>query len=204
MRTLIGYTIALVLMSLLILAAVPGFEEARLRERLARVNSDLSSIAVALDAYYADNGIYPYDGYSYDGSSLPYAVNYWLLPYMMTTPVAYLDRLPMVDPFRVDVLPPDSDLTFAQYRYTSIRSTWGSEYDSWEISAGVSVYYSTLLDHYGEYRILSVGPDGTYGPSDGSWQPVSYPAFPVPYDPTNGLFSDGDIERSQRIPTHLR
>jgi hypothetical protein len=60
---------------------------------------------------------------------------------------------------------------------------------------------------FGGYRVSSGGPDGTYGP--GGWYglstqpPYSYPAsaLPIPYDPTNGTLSMGDLIRSKKSPS---
>jgi hypothetical protein len=65
------------------------------------------------------------------------------------------------------------------------------------------MYYPAVQVDYGSYRLISVGPDGIYGPfgfsSPATAPPYTYPSssVPVPYDPTNGVYSAGDLIRSE-------
>lgn len=194
MRNTILSLIVLAMVSLLAIAATPGFRDAQIRQRLARAHADLATLSAGLEAYYVDYGIHPPDG----AAPLPQGLAYWYVPFMMTTPIAYVDHIP-TDAFNDDQTSPQG-AAYLGYRYRCTRSTWSTEYGRPTVSA----YFNTLLNYWGEYDLLSDGPDGLYGPSGGGWMPSVYPSFQVPYDPTNGVDSNGDIERGQRVLQYLR
>ncbi|MFH0792849.1 MAG: hypothetical protein V2A74_02320 [bacterium] len=202
MRQTIQWVIMLVLGTMLVAAVVPNFSDAQLRQRLARVHNDLAAMCAAVEAYKVDYGKYPYDGY-FIAYPPPGYDHYWGFGYSMTTPVAYIDQL-RVDPFREDG---DYPVSFMyRYRYTNIRSTWGTDYSSWTQRTSPSPYLDETLAYWGEYRVLSTGPDGLVGPFNVSWyyNVIPYTGFNLPYDPTNGALSLGDIERSQKFPPYKR
>jgi type II secretory pathway pseudopilin PulG len=185
------------MLSLLAIAATPGFREAQIRQRLARAHADLATLSAGLEAYYVDYGIYPPDGAA-PWPGVPSGLAYWYVPYMVTTPIAYVNHIP-TDPFSDDQTTPPGP-AYQGYRYKCTRSTWGTEYGK----PTVSVYFPPLMNYWGEYDLSSDGPDGLYGPSSSLWMPGVYPSLQVPYDPTNGLDSNGDIERGQRVLQYLR
>lgn len=187
-------TIAVILVVGIVLSA--SFSDRVIITRTARSRVLLAEITVALEAYRADWDVYPYDGYSYDGSG-SHNYRYWFLPIDLTTPVAYSDARGWVDPHRF--VPDSGHWQWTQFRYISSQSTWGTIFDEIQPVSGASVYLSAVEQEWGEWRVSGSGPDNTYGPT--GWDGVStYPASPIPYDPTNGIVSSGDLMRSQLSP----
>jgi prepilin-type N-terminal cleavage/methylation domain-containing protein len=195
--SLIELGIVLAIVALCAMVVVPNLADSKTRTNTASARAALRTAVVGLEAYAADNsGNYPYDGVQ---AAAPYFLtyNFWYLPRDLTTPVAYLQTHLIADPYRVP-----TTTAFNQYnniRYVNTDSTWGTAFDSWQsIPPGTSVYYPEVLKEFGRYRVMSTGPDGIIGP--GGWRGISNyppPNLYLPYDPTNGLVSGGDIMRSQ-------
>ncbi len=204
--TLIELLIVVAIIAILAAIAVPNFLEAQVRSKVSRVKADMRSAATALESYYTDYNHYPYDGYNWNGSSgMPTkSYNYWYLPVDITTPIAYLTHVGFIDPFRSVQTSATAHWQWKCIRYTCVESTWGETYDNWGPPGGASTYFEEMMHEFGGWRLSSAGPDRTYGPN--GWPgistiaPYTYPvtAIPLPYDPTNGTVSDGDIIRSQK------
>jgi type II secretory pathway pseudopilin PulG len=181
--------------ALVCLGASQSFLEAQVRAKVARARANLGAMAVGLEAYRVDWAICPYDGFNYNGSLGQGRYNYWYPPVDLTTPVSYMSARDWEDPFRV--ITSVTHWQARQIRYTSSGATWGGQFPQLNNSAFVSSYYSRILQEYGDWRLSASGPDGLYGPT--GWPGVSaYPSNPIPYDPTNGASSQGDVLRSQR------
>jgi prepilin-type N-terminal cleavage/methylation domain-containing protein len=208
--TLIELLIVVAIIAILAAIAVPNFLEAQTRAKVSRCRADLRSAATALEAYAVDWNGYPYDGYfTGSGARVP-GFNYWYLGKMLSTPQAYITSNQMIDPFRAQVTPTPEPGNWQvnEVRYTNIDSTWGSRWDAFSGSpVADSIYLRHLTAEYGGWRMIAAGPDRTYGPPGGtntsSWEGpaerLGYPVgnIPVPYDPTNGSISTGDVIRSQ-------
>jgi prepilin-type N-terminal cleavage/methylation domain-containing protein len=198
--TLIELLIVVAIIAILAAIAVPNFLEAQVRSKVTRVKADMRSISVALEAYAVDYNAYPYDGYHLTGSNAP-TYNYWYLSKMLSTPVAYLSSVVFVDPFRQHVATNAPNWQLNNLRYTNVRSTWGTHFSSLTTRTTESSLLPATMEEFGGWRLNGAGPDRTYGPN--GWQGISsYPAssLPLPYDPTNGTASDGDIIRTQKSP----
>src|SRR5437016_8814025 len=87
--TLIELLIVVAIIAILAAIAVPNFLEAQTRAKVSRTKADMRSAATALESYAVDNNTYPYDGYRLAGTWAP-QWNYWYLPTMLSTPVAYM------------------------------------------------------------------------------------------------------------------
>ncbi len=214
--TLIELLIVVAIIAILAAIAVPNFLEAQTRSRISRTQADMRSAATALESYRVDHNNYPFDGYNYDGSLGAQRYNYWYLPLDLSTPIAYMTSVHIVDPFR-DHRGGEGHWQFDNVRYRNIRSTWGPEFGEIQSPSRTSpsVYQASMLQDVGEWDIVSVGPDGYWGPTGSStdalfpgiqqpanWPtPSGYPNHAQPYDPTNGTMSWGDIRRSQLSPT---
>ncbi len=193
--TLIELLIVVAIIAILALIAVPNFLEAQVRSKVSRAKSDLRTLSVALEAYMVDWNKYPGDGaqYCWNYPNYPYDA-YWYVPDTVTTPVAYVTNAVLVDPFR------DKEHTVSikwrRYRYWYIDMTWGTV----GTRTSPSSYYGFLKDWYGSWKINSAGPDRTYGPyyPTDSHPGNKYPQLPLPYDPSNGTASTGDIMRSAK------
>lgn len=199
--TLIELLIVVAIIAILAAIAVPNFLEAQTRSKVTRVKADMRSMATALEAYSVDYNAYPYDGYRTSGTWAP-EYNYWYLSKMITTPTAYLTSANWVDPFRQVIPTSSTDWQFNNLRFTNIASTWDVRFASRSGRTTASTLLPQVQQEFGGWRINGAGPDRTFGPN--GWVGVStYPSgsLPLPYDPTNGTVSDGDIIRTQLSPT---
>ena len=201
--TLIELLIVVAIIAILAAIAVPNFLEAQVRSKVSRSRADIRTLATALESYMVDWNKYPGDGADYcwpgfDGGARTYPYDaYWYVPDTVTSPIAYVTSAVFLDPFRES----DSSYTilYRRYRYRYIDMTWGTA----GIRPAPSSYYPFLRDWFGSWALNSAGPDQTYGPVyDVSTYPgTEYPQLPLPYDPTNGTVSDGDVIRSQTDST---
>ena len=197
--TLIELLIVVAIIAILAAIAIPNFLEAQVRSKVSRTKADMRTLAGALESYMVDWNKYPGDGaqYCWRYGFYPYDC-YWYVPDTITTPLAYISTAMLVDPFRETELV--TTPSFRRYRYWYIDMTWGSAGTRPTPSV---TYYPFLKSWYGSWKLNSAGPDRTYGPyydTAGSWPPnpgAAYPQLPIPYDPTNGTRSLGDIMRSQ-------
>jgi type II secretory pathway pseudopilin PulG len=199
MKNLFNILLFSIMLTLLTAAAVPNFLEAQYRQRMARVKADLPALAAGLEAYKIDFDKYPGDGTQYCWNYPAWPCNqYWYIPDSVTTPVPYLSST-REDPFREDV---GMSVSFRRYRYWYVDMTWGTA----GTRSSESAYYAFLKSWYGSWRLGSSGPDGLFGPyySTGSYPGTSYPQLPLPYDPTNGIISNGDIEHAQKVLPYLQ
>lgn len=89
--TLIELLIVVAIIAMLALIAVPNFLEAQTRAKVARVEADMRSMAVALEAYHVDNNDYP-------PSANPPSWEPDTQTWRLTTPIAYMTSVPL-DPF---------------------------------------------------------------------------------------------------------
>lgn len=192
-------TALLTLLLALVLAGAQRFDAASTLANLTQARLRLRSLAEGIETYQVTWGIYPYDGYNYAAGDGRY--NYWYPPLELTTPLAFVDAASFQDPFRQSA--PETLWQSRHIRYTSIESTWGTAWDALQTTPGSSVYLADARLEWGEYRLVSAGPDALFGPTTppANWPGISnYPACNLPYDPTNGLESTGDLLRSQLSP----
>lgn len=197
--TLIELLIVVAIIAILAAIAVPNFLESQVRAKASRVKADLRTLATALESYAVDQNSYPMN----DGL-------YNVVPVTLTTPIAYLTTHKQVDPFTDK----ESDAMYGElarfYTYTKpvTYSAWYALIISGAPSPPVEAIDSPGFNegaflHYGQWRLLSNGPDRKYS------QP-GHPAGPynpnpsvlmgadIPYDPTNGTVSWGNILRTHR------
>lgn len=182
--TLIELLVVVAVIAILAAIAVPNFLEAQVRAKVSRAKADMRSIVGALEAYRVDNNGYPTYHYAncpdsafefHIGGKVPA----WSAPdpdwngmNPITTPIAYISKMP-TDPFAAHRTEIPAELR--EYLYTNW--TYGAQ-------AVTEPFHSIFLDAkevYGDYRLHSRGPD-LKGPDSG-----------LPYDPTNGTVSRGDI-----------
>jgi prepilin-type N-terminal cleavage/methylation domain-containing protein len=64
--TLIELLIVVAIIAILAAIAIPNFLEAQIRSKVSRVQSDMRSLATALESYFVDNNTYPPMGWSLD------------------------------------------------------------------------------------------------------------------------------------------
>lgn len=164
--------------------AIPNLLEAQVRAKISRAESDLRTLATALESYRVDNNRYPAENYpspmlvTLAGKQhLPNALR--LRP--LTTPVAYQSSLPE-DNF-TPATDPLNQITPRTYHYVSVNDPL---YPSSAFFRGNNPEKLQM-----RWMLQSCGPDrGSDGPESSTyWQ------FPR-YDPTNGTVSIGNILRA--------
>jgi prepilin-type N-terminal cleavage/methylation domain-containing protein len=206
--TLIELLIVVAIIAILAAIAVPNFLEAQVRSKVSRVKSDLRSFATAIEAYTLDyNGPPPAAGETSNtagrvGGPLTFGTQTGqtgILGWWLTTPVAYMTTFEIRDPFVPDGRRPDTQF----FSYHTLTYRWGPRSPN-QTPMGTFESFSDGLNGdlfvqlYGSWRLFSIGPDNRYNNVIGG--PIN--AFTgnvgLPYDPTNGTVSAGNIFRSQK------
>jgi type II secretion system protein G len=175
--TLIELLIVVAIIAILAAIAVPNFLEAQVRSKVARTQSELRILSLALETYRIDNARYP-------RADLGTRVEQRLPG--LTTPVAYLTSLPQ-DPFFKSA-PTQLGGTSPVYVYAS-----GNIYFGNATLFNNTQYIGTI------YSVAGRGPDrdinfGGYCMA----HPIALQSgahLRGAYDPTNGTISPGDIIR---------
>ncbi|MBM3333595.1 prepilin-type N-terminal cleavage/methylation domain-containing protein [Candidatus Sumerlaeota bacterium] len=172
--TLIELLIVVAIIAILAAIAIPNFIEAQVRSKVSRTHSDLRTLAVAIEAYAADDNMYP---------PTPQTAGVYRYARLtrLTTPIAYITTIPL-DPFFAGdwtVLPGEYG-----YPYRDPDFTDGEK-------ASPTGRYQYLPDERvrkGRWNLLGAGPDRVYGPGSTINKLIHY-------DPTNGTVSWGDMLR---------
>ena len=202
--TLIELLIVVAIIAILAAIAVPNFLEAQTRAKVTRLKADMRTAAVGLESYAVDNNRYPFDGYTCTGAAIGNRkYNYWYLPIDLSTPIAYLTTVKLQDPFRQQIPPgtPGQDAGFqtGDVRYTYFQSTYGPAWDNHQDTDDFGpAVLNSYVSVYGEWRLIGNGPDKVAGPFGWVTTPAVSQAS-VPYDPTNGTVSLGDVLRTQKV-----
>ena len=182
--TLIELLVVVAIIGILAAIALPNFLEAQVRAKVSRAESDMRTIAIALETYRVDHNDYIPENYD-----SPLLVDVWgnfVLPNaiklkLLTTPIAYLTTPPR-DPFD----PGDDPVNQVEphtYHYASRNDPL---YPGARFFDGGG---SNLEKRPCHWILQSYGPDRGVDKHESSfWQ------FPR-YDPTNGTVSIGNILR---------
>ncbi len=194
--TLIELLIVVAIIAILAAIAIPNFLQAQTRAKVSRCQADMRSIATALESYYVDNNKYPPCGYE----GVPEDSGWHYLNFMLTTPVAYLTDIGLDDPF-YSGHGVTSEMLEAYPWYPFLRYVnYDLIYNDLHSDAPLTDWATRYSQVYGMWGLFSRGPEGitTFGGDtlthvDGSGLWLSA----VPYDPTNGTVSRGDIVRCQ-------
>ncbi len=168
--TLIELLIVVAIIGILAAIAVPNFMNARTRATIARVKSEIRSLATSSELYRLDTNTYPNESeHNIYQRARNEAGLMWL-----TTPIAYMASLPS-DPFYAKF---EQDTNYFRCYETSVSGT----------GFGSSRRWNT-------YVIFSIGPDQAENGIDsgvgfhGTW----YLGDGNTYMASNGLKSHGDI-----------
>jgi prepilin-type N-terminal cleavage/methylation domain-containing protein len=217
--TLIELLIVVAIIAILAAIAVPNFLEAQTRAKVARVKADIRTLATGLEAYSVDNNKYPIDGWNPDFAGTD-GQAYWYVPggptYAgavggVTSPIAYLSTVGFLDPFRTQAntqLAYTNDTSDNQYfklddykrfRYTEFRWTY-TDGRTFYGQATIPVAYANYTNFFGAYRLFSSGPDRVAGPTQVVTGASGNVTIYIPYDPTNGTVSPGEITRTAKEP----
>ncbi len=180
--TLIELLIVVAIIGILAAIAVPNFMNAQTRAKIAKVISELRNLSLALEQYSMDNNNqYP------DTAGTAQTVYKPL--YKLTSPVPYMASLPSRDLF----LPP----LWSSDQAGGTRDYWWDPY--WLATFTTTRYYGKSQADVAAYRIgpmryilASVGPDKEFNGTPFSGYKTK-DLYWVPYTPTNGLRSIGDL-----------
>ena len=191
--TLIELLVVAAIIAILASIALPNFLEAQTRAKAARARADLRSAATAMELFRIDRNRYPtmIDS-TFAGGVAPLAgsgLKWWYIPDSLSTPVAYLTSADLRCPFGGD-LARRADFPgelWMRYSYENIPELEAKYLAGFELLKSNYGPTQRLSERAGPWRILCIGPDQT-------WNPM------VPYDPTNGSTSAGNIMRTQRDP----
>ncbi len=168
--TLIELLIVVAIIGILAAIAIPNFLQAQTRAKVARVQNDLRTMALAMEMYYSDRLAYPPEylmGTPYP-QAYPDSIRSVISMTHLTTPVDYMQDI-YYDLFTSRWDPPC-------YWYYNWLERYGQLLHI--NKSGLYPWY----DQRSAYGIMSMGPD-----HNASW--------PLPYEPTNGTISNGDIVR---------
>jgi len=189
--TLIELLIVVAIIAILAAIAVPNFLDAQARSKASRALADLRSIAGALEMYCLDHTHYPTMlAPGFTGGVPPLLgsdLKWWYIPNPLSTPVSYLTTSHMLCPFGGDS-PRRNDFPnqiWRRYSYENIPELERKYLEGFSILQYKYAPEQRAFEKWGFWRILSIGPDI-------SWNPM------IPYDPTNGTVSSGNIMRTQR------
>ncbi|MFH1740289.1 MAG: prepilin-type N-terminal cleavage/methylation domain-containing protein [bacterium] len=180
--TLIELLIVVAIIGILAAIAVPNFLNARTKAMVARVFADMKALGTAMDMYGLDhNNDYPYTNTTNVSEYKPF--------HRLTSPVAYMNALPQRDPFVMKMY----DRPGNKNSLAGVAPEW---WDPFLLVTFENMrIYGDSVPEQGMYAIGplryfidSVGPDLIYDPYEYSWGHAW-----VPYTPTNGLTSRGEI-----------
>lgn len=183
--TLIELLIVVAIIGILAAIAIPNFLQAQVRAKIAKVESDFASLATALETYHLDNNVYPLNAYT-QGAATP--VWQWgqtsrTCLWRLSTPVQYLSSpASLTSPFGTTVGDhfPDGAWRWHPDVYWYVASTDSAGVFHWVVN-------NPLHDSRRQVQWLLVDA----GPDRSIWNPWGG----IPYDPTNGTISNGDIHR---------
>ncbi|CAN5295196.1 hypothetical protein BH09SUM1_BH09SUM1_09080 [soil metagenome] len=205
--TLIELLIVVAIIAILAAIAVPNFLEAQTRSKVARVKSDMRSIAVGIESYYIDNNRYPIAA-QWVTILIPNTFNNRLRG--ITTPISYMTSLP-TDIFREkDVqnpITPGQPPTFEYTDYStaitgaSLNPSKFPSYNNFSLQVAYDLYYTRRAGANLRWSMFSVAPDRKsdyqqIGNTVGALNALDL-GIQRTYDPTNGTISTGDIARTQ-------
>ncbi|MEW6236670.1 MAG: type II secretion system protein GspG [Candidatus Omnitrophota bacterium] len=177
--TLIELLIVVAIIGILAAIAVPNFLNAQVRAKVARARADMRSISTALETYRIQYNSYPPDGDDFLNFN-PADFDTRARLKVLTTPISFMSNLPS-DPFHASYIefPPETGIQLlfpGNPPYTYIYSTYGSYAGDQRQSAN-----SGKPNNFG---LSSLGPNKIFN---------AFVGYPIMYDMSNGVVSDGDI-----------
>ncbi len=190
--TLIELLVVVAIIGILAAIAVPNFHDSLIRARVARMKNDTRVLGMAIENYCVDNGWYPY-GKGCDPTERLCTVSGTLETVMneklpqIISPIAYTRNIP-VDLFNRPISSKDDKrldytLTYAHlFQQVIMRGGCGDAPYSTEKAAWT-------------YSVYSIGPDKKAN----QYYDLAY-WMQMPYDPSNGITSSGDIQWSTQPP----
>ena len=182
------------IVALLTVIALPNYLQAQVRAKVSRAVSDMRAIATALESYRTDNKAYPPN----DGV-------FNVVPVQLTTPVAYLTTNLLIDPFSIRELDSTHGELARYYAYFKIvtESEFIEDADNGFFppveAVDLAPWNVGAHKKYGKWRLVSVGPDRFYATTGLLESDPVLGGSDIPYDPTNGTVSWGNILCTRKI-----
>ncbi len=173
--TLIELLIVVAIIGILAAIAVPNFMNAQIRTKVAGTQADHRSLATAIESYRLDNNMYP---------PTPNTAAYMRFARLakLTSPVPYMSSVP-IDPFLSKVY---ADVLERAYPF------WDPEVaDNAKKNANRFDLLPDEKNRLGRWVLHGAGPDMDYEPDTG----MGGSGTIIVFDTSNGLNSDGDIDR---------
>ncbi len=172
--TLIELLIVVAIIGILAAIAVPNFINAQVRAKVARGQSDMRSLQLALETYRLDNNMYP------PTPSTAGNLRFARLA-RLTSPVAYMSSVPL-DPFR-DGIDPTGQGVFVPE--DSAYPLWDPDYANGNRMNGNTFrWIPSQNNKKGGFVLHGAMPDTDYEAAEG--MPLHF------YDQSNGVISSGD------------
>lgn len=203
--TLIELLIAVSIIGVLAVIALPNFMQARVKGKIAAARANIAACVTAIESYRIDRGALPPTRYHCLAWGEETAKKYFELPWELTTPTAYLAERPL-DPFYT--FPGASTEAPGQtikYRRPGFGYFNGmpTEEGIWvptgfPVDNGEYVFYNNAsAEHKAsqspvEYGFWSIGPVPKEDIGFHMLEPVPSSTW---YDPSNGVVSSGIIVR---------
>jgi prepilin-type N-terminal cleavage/methylation domain-containing protein len=188
--TLIELLIVVAIIAILAAIAVPNFLEAQVRSKISRVKADMRAVATGLESYSVDHNKYPPCHVMVAAQGNGSVDSLWRL----TTPIAYMTSLSAMDsPFEMFDGNSGNRIYDGTFWYVYSPQTEDLPKGIWWAYDNKAKWASS------GYNTSSVWLLGDCGPDNTIWDAVTIPGFTfideLPYDPTNGTVSFGDIYR---------
>ncbi len=161
--SLIEALIVVTVLAILMLIAVPNYQNAQIRTRVSRSRVDLRTLCQAVQSYDADNQALP------PGNELGI---HFLEPHYLTSPIPYMKAVPEDIFFALQTL---------QTRQGAIALTYpvAAQYGYYALSPA----HARVLGQDISFILAGRGPDGK----------IEFGYLLVEYDPSNGIRSRGDL-----------
>lgn len=181
--TLIELLIVVAIIGILAAIAVPNFLNAQVRAKIAGAEADMRSVGTAIEMYRIDHNRHPrtYSEGCYTGPCNGYQMSRFERLSKLTTPVAYLSAV-TADKFNTTQLQAGSSEPMNTYPY------WEPNFaDGYRTPTGLGMHFPDQRKPNGLWALMSYGPDGDFEAAGGGDL--------APFEPSNGLTSNGDIMR---------
>lgn len=188
--TLIELLIVVGIIVILAAIAAENYLTASIRARISRVKVEHRTLQLGIEAYRTDHNRMPRMAHRRYGDARFDMIGgtpvSGVMSIVLSTPIAYVTSAHLYDPFMLKQV--DAPLDERMYTYQTIPT-----YIDWNPD---SEFWPAVLEFYGDWRLASVGPDQ-------SFDHLFANSAQLPYDPTNGIISTGNIWTSPKYQEGL-
>jgi prepilin-type N-terminal cleavage/methylation domain-containing protein len=213
--TLIELLIVVAIIAILAAIAVPNFLEAQVRSKVSRVQTDLRTVATALESYKVDWNRYPADYVLTPSNPGDGALtSEGFLPPRLSTPISYLSTVALRDAFTLENM---GGISASDPTNWPVGNLFYQSVEHSMRAAGVARFGPPVVREYQTQQPATAGYAGIktgagwgngfpWEESYGMWKAGSigpirrYNGGANIYDVTNGTISSGDIYRTQLNP----